>query len=86
MQKISDYLKKFQKIGFLNTQNRDVIKEILVDNFGKELGELIKFEIKGKTIKISAPSVIRSEIFIKKSEILKSVNEKVEGVNFLEIK
>jgi len=83
---ISDYLKKFQSLGLLNTQTKNTVSEVLTEFFSQEISKMCSIEIKKKTIKIKAPSVVRSEILFQKEKILEKINEKMDGkIIFFEI-
>jgi len=71
---IKDYLKKFE--GFLppETRIKRTISGILQEVIGVEIGSK-SISIKGKSLFINAPSVIKSEIAMKQSKIMKRIHE-----------
>jgi len=85
MKKISQYLKKFQKL----TPPDIFIKKSLQKLIQEELGitiDLKNIEYKNNTIFIRTNPLIKNEIFLKKNLILRKLNTEAEKVCIKEIK
>jgi hypothetical protein len=82
MNHLSDYLVKFKKTLLKGQEIREGVVNILREILGVEI--LTRdVEVKGKKVKITAHSVIKNEIKLKKDKIIFKIN-KVLGSGVIE--
>ncbi len=70
MFKLTQFLEKFKKIGF----DKESQKTIIIDVLKSFSIPVENISIKNRIITIKASSIIKNQIYIKKTEILKKLN------------
>lgn len=75
MDSLSNFLKKFQKIVGDKTEDRRLVQEIIEGACGVHI-EPKDIEISGGVVWLSVRPIVRTEVILKKKEILASLNEK----------
>ena len=84
MEKLSDFLKKYRK---LTGDDRD-FKKIILGVFDKICHLKLKEEdisVKHSSIFINCPQIFKSDIFLKQTLIIKTINEKTK-LSFKELR
>lgn len=82
---IKNYLEKFRTILFSKEENLRIISKIIEKNT-LVIIEVKNISIRGAVIYIKASPLVRNEIMINKSNILKDIAFIIKEVNFLDIK
>lgn len=82
---IKNYLEKFRTILFSKEENLRIISKIIEKNTSVII-EVKNISIRGAVIYIKASPLVRNEIMINKSNILKDIAFIIKEVNFLDIK
>lgn len=75
MENISAYLKKFRATLFKGEESRRTVKEEIEKVVGVLLEER-DVEIKGDTVFVNASPALKSELFLKKTALLKNIRER----------
>lgn len=85
MEKIGGFFDKFRNKAALIIQTHDFVVLIIKKVTGIELDPR-DVGISGGVLKINSSSIIKNEIFIKKTRILKEINQKIKNANIIDIR
>lgn len=78
MDQISIYLEKFKNYGFKEIQQKELVIETIEELFDVKL-ERKNIKINNGEILISISGPLKSEIFIQKSKLIESIQNKLRG-------
>lgn len=84
MKKISSFFDKFQGRIAGQVQNLVIIIEIIKKHTGIEV-EMKNISISAGILRLKISSIEKSQIFIKKTQILKEINQKVKSLTIKNI-
>lgn len=76
---LSELLGKFKNLGLGERQTKDALIEAIQEIVGVSISRK-DVSLSGKTAYIKTGSVMKSEIFLRKEEILKKMKEKSGGI------
>ncbi len=82
---ITNFLDKFKKILFQREEIKNIVTKIISEEINFPV-EKDKIKIKNGTIFVEGSPILRSEIMIKKKQILLKIKNFFPQVNFLDIK
>lgn len=82
---ISGFLDKFRKIIFQKEEIKILVVRTIENTISHKIDEKM-VSIKGGYITIKGSPILRSEIFLKKAEILKKLKEVILNYNFIDLK
>ncbi len=85
MKSVGNFLDKFRNRAVKEIQNRDIIVNIIKKISNIEIN-IKNIEISNGILKIKLSSIEKSEIFLKKDQILKEINKKIDKIKDLELK
>ena len=79
MRQLGEFLIKYRNLGLGEKLSKELFVETVNNLLGKGVLKLENVTISGSSVKVRAESALRSEIFLRKEEILKQIREKVGG-------
>lgn len=82
---ISGFLEKFRKIIFQKEEIKSLVVKTIEGTISHKVDENI-ITIKNGYVTIKGSPILRSEIFLRKSEILKQLKEVIPNYNFIDLK
>lgn len=85
MEKISGFFEKFKGKVAGQVQNLVFISEIIKKHTGIEI-EMKNIGVSGGILRLKASSLEKNEIYIKKTHILKEINEKMRSLVLKDIR
>ncbi len=85
MKSVGNFLDKFKNRAVKEIYNREIISKIIKDLSNIDI-DIKNINISNGVLKIKLSSIEKSEIFLKKHQILKEINKKIDNIKDLDIK
>jgi len=84
MKSISGFFDRHRNRAIAEIQNRILIAEIIKKHIGVDL-KIEEIVISSGILRIKSSLIIKNEIFIKKTQILKEINQKINNLKIIDI-
>lgn len=81
MRHLGEFLIKYQSLGVGERLTKELFVETVNNLLGKAVLRMENVSVNGSTVKIKAEGAVRSEIFLQKNKILKTIQEKAGRVS-----
>ena len=84
MKSISGFFDRHRNRAIAEIQNRILITKIIKKHIGVDL-KIEEIVISSGILRIKSSLIIKNEIFIKKTQILKEINQKINNLKIIDI-